>query len=167
MKKICFFVVAICLTIIPGVAYVMDSFKDTDDLILQSDAIAIVQANEIVKERIILNGGLVRRCFVSQVLKGDLPKNKTILIRFYDEPLTGDRTGNLVFLQQSQVPRSGVQYEVTRQEGANIAVAPMDTQAAPKGKTTKEQVQTLIRNYIAYRDKLLQKENALLDKMLK
>lgn len=167
MKKICLFVAVICITTIPCVAYVMDSFTDTDDFILQSDAIVIVQANEIVKERIVLNGGSVRRCFVHQVLKGDLPKNKTISIRFSgDWPLTGDRTGNLVFLQQNKTPRNGVEYEVMRQEGANIAVTPYANETIPSGKTTKEQVQTLIRNYISYRDERLKKENALLDKML-
>lgn len=170
IKKFYFLLVALSIIAVPCAARLFSSFNGLDKMIDNSDAIVIARIEQTTS-RINLNGWEMRKCYIYQSLKRGIAVNQRIVLRLADSNNvhfpSGIKDGNSYILFLNKIGRSGgAPYASLSQEGDHIEVSPLGNEKKPEGKTTKEQIQTLIRRYIAYRDERLKKENVLLNKML-
>ena len=170
MKKFYILLAVTLMIAVPCMARLFSGFSGLDKMIDNSDAIVIARIEQTTS-RINLNGWETYRCMIYQSLKGDIKANSFVALRLADSNNvhfpSGIKEGNSYILFLNKVEKSGgAPYASLSQEGDHIEVSPLGNEKKPAGKTTKEQVQTLIRNYIVYRDERLKKENVLLNKML-
>lgn len=110
------------------------------------------------------------RCYVQEVLKGQITSRKEMTLSLLPPENFISFAKNstyLVFLKTKSDLQTGTTYESLYAEGDVIEVGWQNNGLPTKGATTKEKIQTLIRQYIKQRDERLKRENVLLNKMLK
>ncbi len=171
-------VVLTLVSSLPAYSYLMSGFNTLDQQLERSDAIAVVRVEHL--DDASAPEGATRHywhvgpeptyCYVQEVLKGQIiPKKKiTIDLLAPENHLYFDTDSTyLVFLTKKSDAQGNITYESFNSEDAVIEVSSQERVLPTKGTTTKDKIQTLIRNYIKQRDERLKRENVLLNKMLK
>ena len=171
MKKAYVLFVVLMLIAVPCFARLFGRFNGLDNLINKSDAIVVARIENTSGAVFGPDGWETRRCMIYQSLKGDIAADKFVTFRLANSNFLSfpsaftEGTSYVLFLRK--VPKKyDISYQSISQEGDNIELSPLGNEKKPEGSSVKERIQTLIRNYIAYRDQKAQRENKLLDKML-
>lgn len=162
-------VVLTIVSSLPAYSYLVGHFSTLDRQIERADAIAVVSV--MPGNDFTIRGGTPIRCFVQETLKGELvPQKEETLNLTYPDNISAFGRAYLVFLTKPSTFHVRETYKIYRSlstEGSVMAI-PYHYDGLPtKGATTKEKIQTLLRNYIKQRDERLKRENVLLNKMLK
>lgn len=170
--------VLILVSSVPAYSYFMGIFGTLDQQIERSDAIAVVSvehlddasAPEGATRHHMQVGPEPTYCYVQEVLKGQIIPKKKITIDLLppeNQSYFDTDSSYLVFLTKNSDAQGNITYESFNSEGAVIEVSSHERVLPTKGTTTRDKIQTLIRNYIKQRDERLKRENVLLNKMLK
>lgn len=155
----------------PAYSYLVGRFSTLDQRIERSEAIAVVNVEQPVNSHALFVGAEPPcKCYIREVFKGDIPAKQWATLGLL--PPEGfesfkPHSTYLVFLKKNSDPESRTSYESVYAEGAVVDIGWQNTERPTKGATTKDKIQTLIRNYIKQRDQAIQQENVLLNKMLK
>ncbi|HEX8746524.1 MAG TPA: hypothetical protein VF717_04935 [Pyrinomonadaceae bacterium] len=157
----------------PGYADLIGNFDGLDNLIARSDAILITRIEENVEAGISFGFPTTQLCRVFKTLKGDIPDGSRIPLRLRD---TTDYSVpekfrvlsvHVVFLIKQPPDKDGIEYHSVPYEGANIEISPLFNEKVLKGNSIKENIKLLVQGYIEYRNKVLKREDILIEKILK
>ncbi|MFL5340109.1 MAG: hypothetical protein ACJ8F7_08150 [Gemmataceae bacterium] len=153
-------------------AVVIANFKSLDDLIDKSDAVLVVRIDRTTQPVVGPDLYTTHECFVYATLKGKAEVGQRVSLQLlnagrFDESRFGVGSTYIVFLRSGAAGTGGPTYWSIQVEGATIPVAPDFREKTVKGKTAKEAVKALVREYIEYRDRKTQKQNEFFEKLLK
>jgi hypothetical protein len=163
--------VAALLLAIPASAVIIGPFPGLARLIEKADAIAVVRIDEPLEPGIRPNGFTLQRCFVYQVLKGDL-RAGTFTPLLLRDPGTSPASpfargsAHLIFFTRLGPPDRGAHYVTAHVEGASLRVAPLGNERKPEGKTTGDQIRSIIRRSMKSFEEERRREDELLRKVL-
>jgi hypothetical protein len=170
MKKLLLGLGFIVLTAVNCHAILIGKFPGLDPLVAEADAIVVLRIEACINQS--LEGEeSTYRCLIFQTLKGDVPREKEIVLQLFDpefhlmSPLTPGST-HLVFLVKKRSPDEPADYRALETVGAVLTLSPFDNEKMPEGKTITEQVQSLVRQSKKYWNDEQTKENALMDNIL-
>lgn len=153
-------------------AVVIGFFPGLDELIQKADAIVILRVDRNVTDFGSATGYSTHDCYVYQTLKGDIPTGKTVRLQLMDTrtafvtPYASYST-HLMFLTKKRTPDEPTEYRTIEISGANIRLTPFGHEKMPEGKTTKDQITSLLKATVEYNQKQHEKEQAFLEQMIK
>jgi hypothetical protein len=161
-------VACVALAPVPAHAIIIADFKSLDDLIDNSDAIAVVRIDRNIDPNLGPDLGTTHECYIYATLKGDLKPADRVPMRLLDNGGLAGHYGvgstHLLFLKKDKGGRWS--YRSLQVQGSNLPTAPEFRDATIKGLAVKDAVKALVREYGEYRDRKLRKEKELLDKVL-
>ncbi|MEX1232029.1 MAG: hypothetical protein WEB58_17425 [Planctomycetaceae bacterium] len=153
-------------------AVVIGFFPGLDELIQKADAIVILRVDRHVTDFGSRTLYSTHDCYVYQTLKGDIPTNKAIRLQLMDTrtefvPPYAIRSTHLMFLTKKRTADEPTEYRTIEVRGANICLTPFGHEKMPEGKTTKDQITSLLKTTVEYNQKQHDKEQAFLNQMIK
>jgi hypothetical protein len=170
MKKLLLGLGLILLTAVNSHAMLFGGFPGLEPLVASADAIVVLRIEACINQN--QEGEeSTYRCLIFQTLKGDLPREKEVVLQLFDpefhmmSPLNPGST-HLVFLVKKRSPDESADYRALERVGAVLTLSPFANEKMPEGKTVVEQVQTLVRRAKDYWNDQQTKENALMDGIL-
>ena len=169
-KKI--FAVFLAIALLTPLAYavLIGFFPGLEQLIRKSDAIVILRVDRKVTD-IDDNLYSTHDCYIYQTLRGDIPTNTTVRIQLMDTrssfatPFATHST-HLVFLTKKRSNNEPTDYRTLEIIGANIALAPFGQEKLPEGKTTEDQIRTLLEQTVKYNATAFHKEQEFLSNII-
>ena len=170
-KSIVIAVVAVMLVSALAYAVMIDFFPGLDKLINEADAIVILRVDRhVTDESPTLYS--IHDCCIYQTLKGDIPTNKTIRLQLMDTRTSfvtpyAIHSTHLMFLTKKRTPDEPTDYRTIEIRGANVRLTPFRHEKMPAGKTTKDQIISLLKRTVEYNKKQHDKEQAFLKQMIK
>ena len=171
-KSIVIAVVAIMLVSALAYAVMIGFFPGLDKLINKADAIVILRVDRHVTDFGSPTLYSTHDCYIYQTLKGDIPTNKTIRLQLMDTRTSfvtpyAIHSTHLMFLTKKRTPDESTDYRTIEVRGANIRLTPFGHEKMPAGKTTKDQIKSLLKRTVEYNKKQHDKEQAFLNQTIK
>lgn len=171
-KSIVIAVVAVMLVSALAYAVMIGFFPGLDKLINKADAIVILRVDRHVTDFGSPTLYSTHDCYIYQTLKGDIPTNKTIRLQLMDTRTSfvtpyAIHSTHLMFLTKKRTPDEPTDYRTIEIRGANIHLTPFGHEKIPAGKTTKDQIISLLKRTVEYNKKQHDKEQAFLKQMIK
>ena len=147
-------------------------FPGLDELIERADAIVILRVDRHVTDFGSPTLYSTHDCYIYQTLKGDIPTNKTIRLQLMDTRTSfvtpyAIHSTHLMFLTNKRTGDEPTDYRTIEIRGANIRLTPFGHEKMPAGKTTKDQIRSLLKRTVEYNEKQHDKERAFLEHMIK
>jgi hypothetical protein len=143
-----------------------------DELIGKADAIVILRIDRHATDFGSPTLYSTHDCYIYQTLKGDIPTGKTIRLQLMDTrtefatPYAYLST-HLMFLTKKRTADEPTEYRTIEFRGANIRLTPFGHEKMPEGKTTKDQITSLLKTTLEYNQKQHEGESAFLEQMIK
>ncbi len=155
-------------------------FDSLDAMAARSDAVLLIRVEEHVQPRSMKRLGVntsgdwsVEDCYVTKSLKGSLPESQGIRLRLFRSGVTAGPEGfdvfsrHVVFLKRRPDDGSGILYESLKYQNSHIQVSPDYDPRLLAGKSLKERLAALVREYRRYRDAKARREDAFFTQLLK
>ena len=170
-KSVAIAVVAIMLVSALAHAVLIGFFPGLDELIEKSDAIIVLRVDRHVTDFGSPTLYSTHDCYVYQTLKGDIPTNKTVRLQLMDTRTSfvmpyAIYSTHLMFLTKKRTPNEPTDYRTIEIRGANIRLTPFGHEKMPAGKTTKDQIKSLLKRTVEYNNKEHDKEQTFLNQMI-
>ena len=170
-KSIAIGVVAIIIVSAIAHAVLIGFFPGLDELIEKSDVIVILRVDRHVTDFGSDTLYSTHDCYVYQTLKGDIPTKKTIRLQLMDTRTSfvtpyAIHSTHLMFLTKKRTPDEPTDYRTIEIRGANIRLTPFGHEKMPSGKTTKDQIKSLLKRTVEYNNKEHDKEQTFLNQMI-
>lgn len=162
-------IVVLTVSFVQSVTY--GPFPGLDELIEEADAIVILKIHKDVADYRRSTPYSTHDCVILQTLKGDIPTNKTIRLdlwdtrSFYSSFARSSRY--LMFLRKLQSPQTQTDYRTISRGGSSIRLPLTGHEKMPAGKTTKDQIKSLLKRAIKYNKRQHAREQAFLKRMIK
>ncbi len=171
-KPIVIAVVAVMLLSTFAYAVLIGFFPGLDELINKADAIVILRVDRHVTGVESPTLYSTHDCYIYQSLKGNIPTKKTIRLQLMDTRTSfvtpyAIHSTHLMFLTRKRTPDEPTDYRTIEISGANIRLTPFGHEKMPAGKTTGDQIKSLLKRTLAYNKKQYDKERAFLSRMIK
>ena len=170
MRK-CIVIAVVAVMLVSALAYAVEIsfFPGLDELINKADAIVILRVHRHVTDVSSATLHSTHDCYIYHTLKGDIPANKTIRLQLMDTRISFVRpyainSAHLMFLTKKRTPDEPADYRTIEIRGANIRLSPFG-QRKPGGKTTKDQIKSLLKRTVEYNKQQHDKEQAFLKQM--
>lgn len=171
MKRTAIVIALLVLSGLAAHAVMIGFFPGLDELIEKADAIVILRV-----ERHVTGFGSptlysTHDCYVYQTLKGDIPASTRVQFQLMDTrssmatPYAINST-HLMFLTKKRTENEPTDYRTIEYRGANIRLSPFGHEKMSAGKTTKEQITSLLHETVEYNKKEYEKEQAFLNQMI-
>ena len=131
-------------------AVMIGFFPGLDELTGKADAIVILRIDRHVTDFGSPTLYSTHDCYIYQTLKGDIPTGKTIRLQLMDTrtefatPYAYLST-HLMFLTEKRTTNEPTEYRTIEFKGANIQLTPFGHEKMPEGKTTKDQIMSLLK----------------------
>ena len=147
-------------------------FPGLDELTERADAIVILRVDRHVTDFGSPTLYSTHDCYIYQTLKGDIPANETIRLQLMDTRTSfttpyAMRSTHLMFLTKKRTADEPTDYRTIEIRGANIRLSPFGHEKMPSGKTTKDQITSLLKGTVEYNQKQHHKEQTFLKLMIK
>ncbi len=147
-------------------------FPGLDKLIEKADAIVILRVDRHLTDFGSPTLYSTHDCYIYQTLKGDIPTNEMIRLQLMDTRTSfatpyAMRSTHLMFLTKKRTEDEPTDYRTIEIRGANILLSPFGHEKMPSGKTTKDQITSLLEGTVEYNQKQHDKEQTFLKQMIK
>ncbi len=172
MRK-CIALAVVAITVVSAVAHavLIGFFPGLDELIEKADAIVVLRVDRHVTDFGSRTLYSTHDCYVYQTLKGDIPTNKIIRLQLMDTRTSfvtpyAIQSTHLMFLTKKRTLDEPTDYRTIEIRGANIHLTPFGHEKMPAGKTTKDQIKSLLQRTVEYNKKQYDKEQNFLNQMI-
>lgn len=170
-KSILITVVAIMLVLATAHAVSIGFFPGLDELIEKSDAIIVLRVDRHLTDFGSPTLYSTHDCYIYQTLKGNIPTNKTTRLQLMDTRTSfvtpySIHSTHLMFLTKKRTPDEPTDYRTIEIRGANVRLTPFGHEKMPSGKTTKDQIRSLLKRTVEYNKKEHDKEQNFLNQMI-
>jgi len=147
-------------------------FPGLDELIKRTDAIVILRVDRHLTDFGIPTLYSTHDCYIYQTLKGDILTNETIRLQLMDTRTSfatpyAMHSTHLMFLTKKRTADEPTDYRTIEIRGANILLSPFGHEKMPSGKTTKDQITSLLKGTVEYNEKQHDKEQNFLKQIIK
>lgn len=155
-----------------AVAVQIGDFPGIDELVANADAVVILRVDHHVDVQSNPTLYTTHDCYVCQTLKGDVPPGRAIRLRLMDTGASfvtpyAIHSTHLMFLTKKRTPNESTDYRTIEFQGANIRVSPFSNEEMPEGKMVPQQIQSLLKRTIDYKNDVHKKEQAFLKRVIK
>ena len=171
-KRILLTGLGILLTASLAHAVLIGFFPGLDKLIERADAIVILRVDRHVTDFGSPTLYSTHDCYIYQTLKGNIPPNKTIRLQLMDTRTSfvtpyAILSTHLMFLTKKRTGDEPTDYRTIEFRGANTRLTPFGHEEMPAGKTTKDQITSLLKRTVEYNEKQHDEEQTFLKQMIK
>ena len=153
---------------------IIADFPGIDPLLKTADAVVVARIGRHIPLRMgsINHSPEHYECYIEQTLKGELRPGSYPVLRvanYSEDALSPLRQSTLVilFLNKQAKDERGSEYSSPHIVGATIEIAPFGSEAVSRTGTPKARIKALIRHYRQYRAQKLQREEKLLQQVLR